>query len=393
MATHDYVLDNASGAAFRTDLNNALAAIVSNNSNSSEPATKYAYQWWADTSNAVMKIRNSANNAWITLFTLAGGVDVDAASNFNEDVTFTGASANIVFDKSDSALEFADNAKAVFGTDSDLQIYSDNSNAIITASGAGDLQLISTADDVIIQAADNIFINPQGGESGLKVVGDGSVELYEDNVIRFETTSVGATVHCTNSSDGLLVTASQEGTVTVQDQRNSAYKASFSMGGSAPTIKNQNTSTSDRTLNIMKGTTTVAIFDGNGHLLGGSDNTFNLGEGSTRWGTVFAATGTINTSDKNEKNTIIESDLGLDFVNKLKPVSFKWNKDDGKTHYGLIVQDIEETITSLGKSVQDFGSIDKQKNAPMGLNYSELFAPLIKAVQELSAKVAALEVA
>ena len=201
MATHDYVLDNASGAAFRTDLNNALAAIVSNNSNSSEPATKYAYQWWADTSNAVMKIRNSANNAWITLFTLAGGVDVDAASNFNEDVTFTGASANIVFDKSDSALEFADNAKAVFGTDSDLQIYSDNSNAIITASGAGDLQLISTADDVIIQAADNIFINPQGGESGLKVVGDGSVELYEDNVIRFETTSVGATVHCTNSSD------------------------------------------------------------------------------------------------------------------------------------------------------------------------------------------------
>ena len=165
------------------------------------------------------------------------------------------------------------------------------------------------------------------------------------------------------------------------------------MGGSAPTIKNQNTSTSDRTLNIMKGTTTVAIFDGNGHLLGGSDNTFNLGEGSTRWGTVFAATGTINTSDKNEKNTIIESDLGLDFVNKLKPVSFKWNKDDSKTHYGLIVQDIEETITSLGKSVQDFGGIDKQKNAPMGLNYSELFAPLIKAVQELSAKVAALEVA
>ena len=187
MATHDYVIANGTGAAVRTDLNNALAAIVSNNSNSSEPATKYAYQWWADTSNAVMKIRNSANNAWITLFTLAGGVDVDAASNFNEDVTFTGASANIVFDKSDSALEFADNAKAVFGTDSDLQIYSDNSNAIITASGAGDLQLISTADDVIIQAADNIFINPQGGESGLKVVGDGSVELYEDNVIRFET--------------------------------------------------------------------------------------------------------------------------------------------------------------------------------------------------------------
>ena len=40
MANHDYVIANQSGAAFRTDLNNALAAIVSNNSSSSEPATK-----------------------------------------------------------------------------------------------------------------------------------------------------------------------------------------------------------------------------------------------------------------------------------------------------------------------------------------------------------------
>jgi len=383
MATHDYVLDNASGAAFRTDLNNALAAIVSNNSNSSSPSTTYAYQWWADTSNSVLKIRNSSNNAWITLFTLAGGVDVDSASNFNEDVTFTGASANIVFDKSDNALEFADDAKATFGTGADLSIFHDQTNSIIK----------NDTNNLVIRS--DLFKIANNADNKDLIVGNASssIELYEDNTKRIETTTVGATVHCTNSSDGLLVTASQEGTVTVEDQRNSAYKASFSMGGSAPTIKNQNTNTGDRTLNIMKGSTTVCFWDGNGHYIPGSDNTFNIGGGSDRWGTVFAATGTINTSDKNEKNTIIESDLGLDFVNKLKPVSYKWNKDDDKTHYGLIVQDIEETITSLGKSVQDFGSIYKPKNAPMGLNYSELFAPLIKAVQELSAKVAALEVA
>jgi len=134
---HDYSLDNASGANFRSDLNNALAAIVSNNSNSSEPSTKYAYQWWADTTNSVLKIRNSNNDAWITLFTLAGGVDVDAASNFNEDVTFTGASANIVFDKSDNALEFNDNAKATFGTDVDLSISHDGTTFQIFGTGAG----------------------------------------------------------------------------------------------------------------------------------------------------------------------------------------------------------------------------------------------------------------
>ena len=80
MATADYVLANQSGAAFRTDLNNTLAAIVSNNSNSSEPATKYAYQWWADTSNAVMKLRNSANDGWIELFQLDGTLTLENGS-------------------------------------------------------------------------------------------------------------------------------------------------------------------------------------------------------------------------------------------------------------------------------------------------------------------------
>jgi hypothetical protein len=72
MATHDYVIANGTGSAVRSDLNNALAAIVSNNSSSSEPATKYAYQWWADTTTGQLKLRNSANNAWITIFELDG---------------------------------------------------------------------------------------------------------------------------------------------------------------------------------------------------------------------------------------------------------------------------------------------------------------------------------
>lgn len=72
MAQHDYVISNASGSAVRSDLNNALAAIVTTNSGSSEPTTTYAYQFWADTSAGVLKIRNGANNAWITLRELDG---------------------------------------------------------------------------------------------------------------------------------------------------------------------------------------------------------------------------------------------------------------------------------------------------------------------------------
>ena len=64
MPTHDYTLDNASGAAFRTDLNNALSAIATNNSNSSDPATTFASQYFADTSNYLMKLRNTSNNGF-----------------------------------------------------------------------------------------------------------------------------------------------------------------------------------------------------------------------------------------------------------------------------------------------------------------------------------------
>ena len=71
MAQHDYIIANQSGAAFRSDLNSGLAAIVSQNSGATLPSTTYAYQWWADTTTGLLKIRNAANNAWITVGTLA----------------------------------------------------------------------------------------------------------------------------------------------------------------------------------------------------------------------------------------------------------------------------------------------------------------------------------
>jgi hypothetical protein len=71
VATHDYVIANGTGAAVRSDINGALAAIVSNNSSATEPATMYAYQWWPDTTTGLLKIRNSANSAWVTIGTLA----------------------------------------------------------------------------------------------------------------------------------------------------------------------------------------------------------------------------------------------------------------------------------------------------------------------------------
>ena len=67
MAQHDYDIGNQNGANFRSDLNNVLDAIQTTNSGSSEPTTKVAYMLWADTTNNLLKVRNGANNAWISL--------------------------------------------------------------------------------------------------------------------------------------------------------------------------------------------------------------------------------------------------------------------------------------------------------------------------------------
>ena len=62
---------------------------------------------------------------------------------------------------------------------------------------------------------------------------------------------------------------------------------------------------------------------------GGRDNAIDLGSGSHRYQVVYAGTGAINTSDERLKNNIADTDLGLDFINKLKPKKYKLN--DGKS--------------------------------------------------------------
>lgn len=78
MSQHDYDIANAAGAGIRADINAALAALVSLNSGATEPATKFAYQWWADTTSGLLKRRNAANNAWISVMSLSAGLIVGA---------------------------------------------------------------------------------------------------------------------------------------------------------------------------------------------------------------------------------------------------------------------------------------------------------------------------
>ena len=108
-----------------------------------------------------------------------GGLTVDG------DATFTGANYNVLWDKSDNALEFADNAKAVFGNGSDLKIYSDGTNGILEGGGSGgNAPLFLNANTIRLQTQ-------TGGEKYIDCQENGAVEVYHNNSKKFETTSSG----------------------------------------------------------------------------------------------------------------------------------------------------------------------------------------------------------
>lgn len=83
MSLHDMVIANASGATVRADINDALAALVGNSNNATTPTATFPTMWWMDSTANVIKIRNQADSAWITLAisnVTSKSVDIDAGS-------------------------------------------------------------------------------------------------------------------------------------------------------------------------------------------------------------------------------------------------------------------------------------------------------------------------
>jgi hypothetical protein len=73
MSQNDMVIANQTAALARADINSALQALASNSLGTSAPSTTYAGQWWYDSSAAILKLRNSADSAWIDVGIFSSG--------------------------------------------------------------------------------------------------------------------------------------------------------------------------------------------------------------------------------------------------------------------------------------------------------------------------------
>jgi hypothetical protein len=152
-----------------------------------------------------------------------------------------------------------------------------------------------------------------------------------------------------------------------------------------------------------------------------ADNAYSLGSSTQRASAVWAANGTIQTSDERLKTDITPSSLGLKFILAVKPISYKWisgrtevlsqvyRNEAGKeveasapgaipselvtkdhpglrTHWGFSAQQVKSVVDDFGVDFAGWVLADKDNpDSTQSINYAEFVAPLSKSVQELHA--------
>ena len=203
------------------------------------------------------------------------------------------------------------------------------------------------------------------------------------------------------------------GTQAMQDGKNASYsvmvgsyagrfvEGNHNVGVGSMTMRElttgqENTSLGSNTMRgVVKGKNNTAIGYTAGPV-GDYNNTTSLGSNSHAHGdnqvqlgsadsTVYAHKEIQQRSDRRDKNSIRITQFGLGFINELKPVDYKYNNSNsGRYHHGFIAQDLE----ALKDKGYEFGGVDNPKYTGgedvYNVGYSEIIAPLVKAVQELS---------
>jgi hypothetical protein len=127
------------------------------------------------------------------------------------------------------------------------------------------------------------------------------------------------------------------------------------------------------------------------------DSTLTCGNSSYCWSNIYGDAGVTSCSDKKYKKDIQQTSLGLSFINDLVPVAFKFNKtgkrpkNHDRVYQGMLANEVEAALQEHGHTYTDFAGIeesfDDDGDRWLGLKYEQFIAPLIKAVQELSAQV------
>ena len=303
----------------------------------------------------------SGNNVGIgttsPTFATGGGLQVKGSSFTSVRVT-SGGNTGIDFSQTTDGTSYLysrDNADLIFGTNNTERMRIDSSGLLRIANTSGTLYSSSSATGIV--AGTSLQVSTDGGTAGF-----------------FNRLS----------SDGQILGFYKDGTQVGQISSGDLSSASRILIGNS----NCNLLFNDAIPEIVPASSNGVK----------RDDAIDLGNATGRFDDIRATNGTIQTSDKNEKNTIVDSDLGIDFVNLLTPKSYKFNNKT-RTHYGLIAQDVETVLGDVKKDASQFAGFckddisEKQDGSEYryGLRYHEFISPMIQAIKDLKAEVDTLK--
>ena len=249
---------------------------------------------------------------------------------------------------------------------------------VIDDSGNVGMGTSSPSTELHIEKSDSVFARfvRTGAGSDLRIgastAGVGCLIDADDNTLTIRTSTAEAIIFETNDSERMRITSN--GSVLFGTSSELSGYQKIQVGGTSDTAR----------------------------VVPATDNVGYIGQSSNRWQAIYAVNGTIQTSDAREKTEIKPTNLGLDFIKDLNPVSYKWidseqqNKGkDVRQHQGLIAQEVAEVVEKHNIDKNLFGGLDIQKTDKYddfhGMSYEQFIAPLIKAVQEQQEQIESLK--
>jgi len=212
----------------------------------------------------------------------------------------------------------------------------------------------------------NTFVGAQAGEN----VTSANVSTFiGEKAGQAVTTGVGNTM--LGERAGLLTTTGFFNTFV------GTTAAATNVGGSRLTLIGRNADVASPTLNNATAIGEGAIVNANDKVRIGN-TTVTVIEGQVAYTAA---------SDKRLKKDIQDLNTGLDFILKLRPVSYQMKNLDDRTNWGFIAQEVEDLV-GIQNSILTIGG---DKDRTLGLRYTDFVAPLVKAVQEQQKEIEELQ--
>jgi hypothetical protein len=208
MAQHDYNIANQTFPNTRSDLNDALLAVASNNSGTAAPSTTFANQWFYETDTNLLQIRNEDNDAYITIAEL--DQTNDTVEYFKADSIRT---ALIEFTDGDDAITIADGGACTFSGNisvsstvlgaSDLNLTSSDGNEKITLDASGTQRFHVGGSEEMRLTTSGLGIGTSSPSQILHVESSGTTNA----IIKSTGSSSAASVGAINNSGTVIVLA------------------------------------------------------------------------------------------------------------------------------------------------------------------------------------------